>query len=423
MIKNNFRWVLIFIGFIGVTICYIDRSAISYAITPLQHQLHLNNNDFGLITSVFGFGYFLMMFISGLIVDKFGSHYTWGIAAFIWSIITLLLGFSNSLITLITCRFLLGMSEAPTFPSMTKSITNWLSSDERSRAFAINLAAVPFASIIGAPICTLLINKFSWQVMFIILAIAGIIWSIIWVVFASNKPDKSKYVTDRELQFIIKNNPIYNKNKDIQQISITKILFNKTLLINNYAFFAFGYLLFFAISWLPGYLEQSFHIKLNKIGLFLILPWTLATIFMITVGIISDKIWQKTHSIFLSRSILISISLILSAGIFIFVIQTTNLYLNLILLSLALATGLSTNGCYSAINADLTPKQVATSLAIMNSFLALSGILAPLITGYLSNITHNFNMSLYIMVFLNFSAGILILIFPNPDKALRLSTD
>jgi MFS family permease len=415
MFNNRFRWTLIFIGFIGITICYIDRSAISYAITPLQNELHLNNKDFGLITSAFGMGYFLIMFISGLIVDKFGPRYTWSISAFIWSCITLLLGFSNSITMLIIYRFLLGMSESPSFPSMSKSITNWLPLQERSRAFAINLAAVPFASIIGAPICTFLITKFSWQFMFIILGGVGIIWSFIWVFFSSNRPQSSKYISNKELSFITNNNPLYNETSLIKKVPIKKILFNKTLLINNYALFAFGYLLFFAICWLPGYLEQSFHIKLNKIGIFLIAPWTLSTIFMITFGIISDKIWQKTKSIYLSRSILISISLILSALLFIPATQTGNIYLNLILVSLALATGLAANSCYYSVTADLTPQQVATSLAIMNSFLALSGILAPLITGYLTNITHNFKIAIYIMIFLNLSSGIMVL-FQKPDK-------
>ena len=415
MFNNRFRWSLLFIGFIGITICYIDRSAISYAITPLQNELHLNNKDFGLISSAFGMGYFLIMFISGLMVDKFGPRYTWGIAAFIWSIITLLLGFSNGLIMLIIYRFLLGISEAPAFPSMSKSITNWLPINERSRAFAINLAAVPFASIIGAPICTFLITHFSWQMMFIILGSVGVIWSIIWVYFSNNRPQESRYVNKQELELITNNNPLYHQTNIIKKIPIKKILTNKTLIINNYALFAFGYLLFFAISWLPGYLEQSFHIQLNKVGVFLILPWTLSTIFMITFGVISDKIWQKTKSIYLSRSILITISLIVSAILFIPVTNTSNIYLNLILMSFALATGLAANGCYYAVNADLAPKQVATSLAIMNSFLALSGILAPLITGYLTNITHNFKIAIYVMVFLNLSAGLLVLL-QKPDK-------
>lgn len=409
------RYLMLLLSFIGVIICYMDRSAISYAITPIKQAFHLNNQDFGIISSAFGIGYLLMMPLGGVLTDRHGARLIWTIAALLWSIVTVLIGFSTGIIMLIILRVLLGVAEAPSFPSLTKAIANWLPINERNRALALALAAVPFASVIGAPLSTWLIATFNWKFMFIFLGIAGIIWTLAWYLLFRNTPKESSLANKQEIEYINANLNIPHLNPKTHWKSI---LFNKTFALNNYAFFAFGYLLFFGVTWLPGYLEQSFNLKLKAVGLFLIMPWLLASIFMLLTGIISDHIWAKTKSLHLSRSLIIAITLIISAILFIPVVTIHNLTIDIIFISLAIAFGLASNGCFYSLNADLAPKYVATSLAIMDTCFALSGILAPIITGYLTGISGNFELAIYIMVGLNISAGLLILLFQNPDKAV-----
>ncbi|HEY9714641.1 MAG TPA: hypothetical protein V6C72_14330, partial [Chroococcales cyanobacterium] len=55
--RTNYRWVVIGLGFIITLINYMDRSAISYAIAPLQHEFGIDNEAFGRIAAAFGIGY------------------------------------------------------------------------------------------------------------------------------------------------------------------------------------------------------------------------------------------------------------------------------------------------------------------------------------------------------------------------------
>lgn len=319
---------------------------------------------------------------------------------------------------LIMLRIILGVSESPSFPAYTRAATDWLPMKERSRALALGLAAVPLSSVIGAPLSTALIYHFGWTEMFIFLGVVGIIWSIIWLILFRKEPLYSSLVKKAELDYVENHKTEDNKRNGQNKSSWRFILFNKTFLLNNYAFFAFGYLLFFGVTWLPGYISQMFNLNIKQVGIFLILPWVLSTIAILFCGWFSDKLWHKTQSLRISRSLIIGVSMVASALLFLPAIFIHDLAVDIVFISLAIASGLLSNSCFYALNADLSPDKAGTSLAIMDVFLALAGIIAPLATGYFSNLTGNFEIAIGIMMGLNLSSGLLVLIFQNPDKEL-----
>ncbi|MFX5464776.1 MFS transporter, partial [Acinetobacter baumannii] len=80
-------------------------------------------------------------------------------------------------------RSALGLCEGPHFPALARVVADWLPPNERARATAVSLAAVPLASVIGAPLISQLIIHCGWRAMFMILGSLGIAWAIAWVFF------------------------------------------------------------------------------------------------------------------------------------------------------------------------------------------------------------------------------------------------
>ncbi len=74
--------------FFAYILNFMDRSALSYVIEPLQKEFGLNNQDFGLLYAAFGFSYLFMTIIGGLLVDRFGSHRVLSFFAALWSIVS-----------------------------------------------------------------------------------------------------------------------------------------------------------------------------------------------------------------------------------------------------------------------------------------------------------------------------------------------
>lgn len=418
---KNYRWFIIGLAFIGTIINYLDRGALSYAIGPIQTSFNLNNADFGFIASGFGVGYMIMTLIGGVLVDRFGAHKIWTLAGVLWSIVSILFGAASGLWLFFVLRLLLGVAEGPAFPAFTRVVTDWLPTSQRARALAAGLAAVPFASVVGAPLISWLIIAFDWRIMFFALGCAGITWALAWYRFFTDSPAENTYFSHEELIKLRQEITIAPTGESpdspvMKKTSWKFMLFNPSLVVNNYAFFSFGYLLFFAMTWLPGYFEQVYNLKLHKIALFLILPWLLGTILILLGGVLSDWIWQKTGSIRLSRSHLIWICQVLSALCFIPVIIFHSLTVAIIFISLAVGIGLMPNAAFYAINADLARDRAATSLGIMDCGFALAGILAPAITGILSHLLGGFTAAIGLLIILSLSSAICVLLWQKPDK-------
>src|SRR5262249_3889007 len=149
---------------------------------PLEKTFNLTNQDFGIIAAAFGIGYLIMTVVGGIIVDNYGSRKVWSASSVLWSVFCAMLALATGFWWLFIFRLLLGVAEGPSFPALTRVSTDWLPTSERARALAIGLAAVPFASVIGAPLCSFLIVQFGWRWMFVILGSVGIVWGIAWFI-------------------------------------------------------------------------------------------------------------------------------------------------------------------------------------------------------------------------------------------------
>jgi MFS family permease len=412
-----YRWIIVALSFVAIIVTYLDRTALSYAISPLETLFHLSNADFGTIAAAFGVGYMIMTVGGGVLVDKYGARKVWSISAIFWSIACGMLGFATGFAWLFIFRLLLGLTEGPSFPAFTRVTADWLPQAERARALALGLAAVPLASVVGAPIISHLIVHVGWRWMFILLGLLGIAWAIVWYVLFRDQPANCRKVCPAELQHI--HQGLANSNHDGKPQATTSwkfMLFNRALLANNYAFFAFGYLLFFAITWLPGYLEQTYHLQVKEVGWFLVLPWLTAAILIMVGGSLSDWLWKKTASLRIARSHLIWVSQILSALAFIPVVFSHSLVVAIIGISLGVGFGMMPNAAFYAINADLARDRAGTSLGIMDCAFAAAGILAPLVTGLLSNLTGNFSVAILLMSGLTLSSALCIIIWQFTDR-------
>lgn len=429
---TSYRWVVVALSFVIIIINYMDRTAISYAITPLEKEFGLDNRTFGSISAAFNLGYTIMTLGGGIIVEMWGARKSWATAAIAWSACTGLLSICRGYWDLFGLRVMLGITEGPCFPAMTRAVTDWLPVTERARASAICLAAVPLASVLGAPLISHLIVNLGWRAMFVVLGSLGIVWSFFWWFMFRDYPQNSAKVSQAELDHIHEGQAaVHGTDEEIRKhnLKVGKttwkfLLLSPSMVANNYSFFSFGYLLFFAITWLPGYLEQTYHMKLKEVGIYLILPWLTAAIFVAAAGILSDWLYARTRSVRKSRTHIIWVSQVMSAICFIPVTMGLPLNIVIVLMSLGLAFGLMPNACFYSINSDLAKDRAAISLGLMDCFLAAAGILAPVLTGWMSYVSGNFNSAILLMAGLTFSSSIMVLLLQHPDKEIaRMCTE
>ncbi len=418
--RGGFRWLVIFLLFYITVANYIDRSAIAFATGAIKAELGLEPAKMGLILGAFGLGYAVTTFLGGIAVDRWGARSVLLVAAVMWTASIGVTGFATGFLTLYIARTVLGIAEGPNFPALTGAVSRWLAPHERAIALGNTLVAVPIALAIGAPVSTQLIYAFGWRGMFFALTVLSAIWIPLWLIFFRNDPAQTGFVSDAELKHIRGGVEAQRDRKPGHvRHGFTDwrlLLTNRTLLANYWAFFVFGYFLFFFMTWLPNYLAQTYNLNVREVGLFTILPWACAAVLLVALGYLSDYLLARTGRLRISRSLLIGVTQLLAALAVIPVGFTNSLTVAIACITLAVAFSMGANAAYYAVNVDIVPGRAATALGIMDTGFAISGFLAPAITGWVVGTFGSFQYAFLLMAVLALSSVLVVLFFHRPDE-------
>lgn len=413
--QTNYRWFIAALIFFITLINFIDRSAISFVIGPLKQEFGFTDTQFGLILSAFGIGYIVMTILGGWLVDRWGPRLVWPIAAVAWSICVALLGIASGFWGFILLRILLGVAEGPHFPAITRSISNWLSPSERATALGLGLVAIPLSAVVGAPITSYLVADFGWRAMFFIISSIGVVWAFVWYFCFTDRPENSRFVSAEENKRIAIPS-LMSSEKKKASIDWRFILTHPALIANNIAYFAFGYMLFFATLWLPGYFLSQHNLNLKSVGWYLTIPWLVGAIFLKLGGILSDYLYKKTGSGRLSRAHLIWVSQLLAAVFFVLLSYTTTLGPSILFLSLALGFGMMPQPAFFSVNIDVAKDRAGTAQGLTSSCLSLGGIIGPILTGWLIDLTGNYRGAFLLLAGITAFAVITVIFFHHPDR-------
>jgi nitrate/nitrite transporter NarK len=162
------------------------------------------------------------------------------------------------------------------------------------------------------------------------------------------------------------------------------VFLNPTLLATAWSFFAFGWVLFFGLTWLPGYLEQTFNMELKSVGYFSTLPWAMAIILMPIAGWLSDLIMRRTGRTRAARVHLIWICQLLALIFFVPVLFVDSAVWAVVFVALAIGFSMAPNSPYYSICADLFPRRTGVATGFIVTFFSIAGIACPSITGWLA---------------------------------------
>ena len=416
MTPTRFRWFIVFLLFAITIVNYIDRAAISYAIPLIQRELGFSPAESGAILGAFGLGYAITTLLGGFAVDRWGARIVLTVAAVLWSLSIGMTSLATGVAMLYAARVLLGVSEGPNFPALTGAVTHWLSPHERATALANALLAVPLALAVGGPIVTHLLTWLDWRLTFGVLFVLSAAWVPLWYFLFRDSPSESRFVNRAELDHIQHHHDAVAKaparrpedpgpGMDV----IAALLSNRTLLANTWAFFVFGYFLFFFMTWLPSYLERKYGLHLDAVGLFTVLPWLAAAVMLWLFGRWSDHLLATTGRLRIARSYLIAGTQFVAAIAIVPVAMTDNLTVAIAGITVAVAASMGANAAYYAVNVDIVPERAATALGIMDFAFAIAGFLAPAITGWVLNIRGSFTDGFLLMAVLALSSVVVVL--------------
>ena len=417
-----YRFKVVFLSFLAVFICYIDRVNISVAIIPMQEQFGWSESQVGIILGSFYFGYMITMTVGGYLADKYGGKKVLGYALLIWSLFTIItpLFAYQGLWWLILVRILMGLGEGVTFPSWHSIYARWIPFKERTRAVGFTNSGIAAGTLFGFAVAALIIANYSWEWVFYSFGLIGVFWYFFWNKIVTSYPEDNKYISKDELIIIKSEAP---SKETAPKIPLLRLIRNTPFMAIAIATFCNNWSLYTFLSYLPKYINapvaqggMGIDLGSNIFIYSILIPSLVSMISLILGGYLADNLIKNGHGILKVRKSVNSIGFFGSA-IFLYLISLEDSLINVIILLclINICSGICAGG-FGVNHADLGPKYTGSLVGISGSIGMIAAILSPIVAGYVLEITDTWNSIFYICVGILTFGGTFYLIFASAKE-------
>lgn len=403
---TNVRWQIFIMLLVLVTINYVDRSALSVALPAITQDLSLDPSITGIILSSFFWGYALMQIPCGFLADRYKPTGLIIGSTIVWGIVQTLTGFTNTSKVFIFLRVLLGVVEAPLYPSGTKLQSIWLTSKERGRGATLLDSGSPLGTAVGGPIIVAFMAWFGgWRLALVGTGILTIIIGFLaWWVIRGN-PSNHPRINKAERDYLSKAlDEEYRVDKNISEASIGSkdYLKSSSFWFMCISFFAYNTVYFGLMTWGPMYLAQTQNLNIKSVGNAIFIIFGAGFIGELIGGWIVDK-WRKkggSHNTVMRT--LLSIAGIVSGTAIFLLGHITSLTLAITLLAITLFF-LRWCGLFWSVPAAISQqKHVGVVGGCLGFTGNLAGIVTPIYIGFIVSATESYFVALMLFAVAGF---------------------
>ena len=192
--KNRYPWILVGLLWVVALLNYLDRQMLATMKPSMQIDIQelQSATNFGYLMAVFLWIYGLVSPFAGVVADRVNRKWLITISLFIWSGVTMAMGYAKTFDQLYWLRALMGVSEALYIPAGLALIAEHHTDKTRSLAVGIHMTGLYLGQALGGFGATIA-ARFSWNQTFWIFGLIGMVYSLVLIVFL--KEDKRPAVS------------------------------------------------------------------------------------------------------------------------------------------------------------------------------------------------------------------------------------
>ena len=370
---------------------FFDRINLSVSRDALHDSFGLSLVAFGYLSSAFSWTYALMQMPAGVLLDRWGVRRVGRVSALLWSVSSFAAAVAPGLSWFFGARFLLGVSESPTFPANAKALGYWFTRDERGMATSITDAAAKFSTAIGVPFIGLLLLYFGWRWSFAATGFISLLYFVLFYLVYRN-PREDEKLSEQELQFLLRGGTQPEDQVRARSgSSLGYLLTQRKVYGLALGWGAYNYTFFLLLTWLPSYLSVSLHVDLFHSIFYTSVPWLFATATDLLVGgWLVDALIQRGYDAHRVRQSVLVTGM--SFGLAIFgAARAHGPVAALVWISLALGGLAAAAPVAWTIPSLIAPREsVGTLAGTVNLCGQIAAICAPIVTGYIVSASHSF---------------------------------
>lgn len=183
----TYAWVVVGLLSVVAALNYLDRLMITHMRGPLVKDLNINDETFGLFTTVFLISYAACSPLGGFLADRIGRTRVILGSLLFWSLATAISGHAHTAGHLIGARILMGVSEACYIPAGLALISDYHRGRTRSLATGIHMIGLYVGSSVGA-LSGYIAASLGWRAGFHIFGWVGVGYFVVLLLTLRDAP-------------------------------------------------------------------------------------------------------------------------------------------------------------------------------------------------------------------------------------------
>ncbi|MBE7245972.1 MAG: MFS transporter [Actinomycetospora chiangmaiensis] len=371
---------------------YVDRATLAVANPLIREELGFSIADMGLLLSAFLWAYAFAQLPAGALADRFGPRLTLTAGLSFWSLGQMLGGAVSGFGQFFAARLVLGLGEAPHFPTCARATRDWFNVRQRGTATGIWNCASSLGSFVSLPLLTALMLVFGWRTMFVIMGGVGLVLAAIYYLVFRNPAEVALTAEERAY---LREGDAAVASQPVTLADWRRLFAFRTTWGMIVGYFGCIYVTWLYTAWLPGYLEIERHFTIAKTGWVAAIPFAFGVVGGISGGVVVDMLAKRGLSPIMSRKLPMAGSLVLTALCTLIAAWTPSDTLAIVCISLSLFLVYMSSSSAWAMASVAAPANCTASIGSMQNFGGyIGGALAPTVTGFIVQGTGHFGPAL-----------------------------
>jgi MFS family permease len=370
------KWVITGLLGLGMVVANLDRLNLSVvlALEEFRRTFQLTDLDRGVLNSAFFWVYAAMQVPTGWLVDRLGVKYPYAIGFAFWCIVSAATGMAGAMWQIVALRVLLGIGEAVVQPASLRWIRFHFQEKERGLAIGVYLLGTKIGPAMGGPLAVFLVAAFNWRLMFAILGLGGMIWLVFWLLLVPND--------DRAIE-----KKVLAGRGDAAHVPFRRVVASPAMWGILIGTFCYNYFWYFCLTWLPAYFVEQRNLSLKSMGIYIMFSFVGQGVVLTLAGWVSDRLIAAGRDPVKVRKRFIIAGMVLASTEIIGAVSGSRpVALFFAVFSLS-ALGIATANKWALTQSLIPGAAIGRVIGMQNTAANLSGIAAPLITGWLKHAT------------------------------------
>ncbi len=379
----NRRWYYVGMVAVAIAISYFDRQTLPVAISSIQQNIPLSNQQFSYLQTAFLLAYAALYMLGGRLLDLLGTRKGFLVIMIWWSLACALHSLASGFTLLLVARFLLGAGEGGAFPAATRVVAEWIEPNERSTAMGLINAGTAVGSVLAPPLIGAVLLFSGWRAVFLFAGAAGLVWVLWWSIsYSSNSATVTVNTLDARLVARAIGWKEVVRLRNVQTFVFAKFMSDSAW--------------YFLLFWLPKYLYDARGFDIKHVSYYAWIPYAASGLGSFIGGWLSSRLLRNGRSLNFARKFVLGCC---AVGMpVVMMVSIAPVQVALLLFSIAFFCQQAWSGLIMTLPTDIFPLTVVGTVAGLIGFGgAIGGAIFGLVAGYL--LGHGFTYAtLFVLV-------------------------